>query len=524
MKEEFKNNPDFYPTPKKLFNKMFKKVAKWHNIKTILEPSAGSGTLIDYLKEELRYNNCEFVAIENDPALQKELIKKNYTLIDSNFLTYDNSIQADLIFANFPFSNGDLHLLKAIDCLYSGEIVALINAETIKNPYSNSRKELVSKLTQLKADIDYLPNEFVTAERSTKVEVALIHIKKENSIETDLWKDLEVDTWTPDIKLDKIYEVAGRDTVHNLIAKYNREKDLISEQVISFYKNYPHIGHMLCLEIRGIEQQRFRDSDDMTLELKTKLNQLNAQLKKNYWRLLLQEDKIAKNLTSKKKKSLNSYISQFELFAFNEANIKIVINNVLEKFGASIDEAILELFDMLTQFSLKDSRWSESEYQGNIHYYNSWKSNNAYKLNNKVIVRFWHSANVIQSKSLSWEASDLITDISRVVNYFDPSKKEDAHDIINKALKDGQTKKIKVNSLLFTFFKKGTVHIEFTDSEILRKFNISVGKLRGELPMDYAEKDFNDLSETEKKIVKDFEPSELYSVINNYKNNIKLIE
>ena len=39
---------------------------------------------------------------------------------------------------NPPFSEGDKHLLKAINIMKNGgQIVCILNAETIKNPYSN---------------------------------------------------------------------------------------------------------------------------------------------------------------------------------------------------------------------------------------------------------------------------------------------------------------------------------------------------------------------------------------------------
>jgi len=56
--------------------------------------------------------------------------------------------------------------------MYNGQIVCLLNAETIKNPYSNERKSLVKKLDELNASIEFLTDEFTTAERSTSVEIA----------------------------------------------------------------------------------------------------------------------------------------------------------------------------------------------------------------------------------------------------------------------------------------------------------------------------------------------------------------
>lgn len=529
MKEELKNNKDYYPTPKRLFKKMFAKVKNWDKIKTILEPSAGSGTLCEYLKEEFKYRRIDVVVIEKDESLQKELVNKNYRLIDSDFLTYDNSVQCDLIFANLPFSEGDKHLLKAIDILYSGEIVALINAETLKNPYSNIRKELALKLKQLNANITFLKNEFTQSDRKTDVEIALVHIQKNVSFESELNPQLEKDL-DVDINLNQEFDIANYNDILNLVKLYEREKNLVSNHLIEFYKNYHIIGHIMNIEIQGIQEEStyrnsYYDEKNLTQELKEKLNQLNSSLKKTYWSKLIKEDRIVKSLTSKKKKELKAYISKFYNFAFNESNIQIVMKNIIEKFSSSIDEAILELFDVFTRNSLKDSRWTEDEYKANVHYYNAWKSNESYKVNKKVIVRFYHASRTIIEKRLYWEEQDLVTDIHRVVSYFDRTKGDDPVSVIDENLKDGITKKIKVNNLLFSFFKKGTMHIEFLDSDVLRKFNIAVGKLRGDLPMDYSEKEYQNLNKQELSLVQRFENNETnYKPIPRYSNEIKLLE
>ena len=62
---------------------------------------------------------------------------------------------------NPPFSNGDKHLLKALEMQEnSGEVIAIVNAETIRNPFSNRRKEHVKLLEEYNAEINYLPSEY----------------------------------------------------------------------------------------------------------------------------------------------------------------------------------------------------------------------------------------------------------------------------------------------------------------------------------------------------------------------------
>ena len=78
---------------------------------------------------------------------------------------------------NPPFDNGEKHLLKAIEIQKNGgAIVCLLNAETLKNDFSNTRKDLNRKLADLNAEIEFIQNAFTGAERKTNVETALVKI------------------------------------------------------------------------------------------------------------------------------------------------------------------------------------------------------------------------------------------------------------------------------------------------------------------------------------------------------------
>ena len=84
--------------------------------------------------------------------------------------------------------------MKAIDIMFNGQIICLINAETLKNPHTNLRKELVKRLKDLGAKIEYLKDAFATADRKTNVEVAMVHIKIERQVEDHLYNGMKSDT------------------------------------------------------------------------------------------------------------------------------------------------------------------------------------------------------------------------------------------------------------------------------------------------------------------------------------------
>ena len=84
-------------------------------------------------------------AIEIDGTLRNILLGKNINVVASDFLNFNPPKFYDLIIANFPFSEGVHHALKSIRIQerMGGAILCIINAETLKNPYSKERKILV---------------------------------------------------------------------------------------------------------------------------------------------------------------------------------------------------------------------------------------------------------------------------------------------------------------------------------------------------------------------------------------------
>ncbi len=107
---------------------------------------------------------------------------------------------------NPPFSNGDKHLLKALDMQKNGgQIVCLLNAETLKNPYTLIRADLVKRLEKHNASVEYIENAFVSSDRPTGVEIALVYVNIPiNYEDSDILKNLE--------KALKIAEVQSEDT------------------------------------------------------------------------------------------------------------------------------------------------------------------------------------------------------------------------------------------------------------------------------------------------------------------------
>lgn len=75
----------------------------------------------------------------------------------------------------------------------------------------------------------------------------------------------------------------------------------------------------------------------------------------------------------------------------------------------------------------------------------------------------------------------------------------------------GETSEIPLKYFNVTFYKKGTCHIEFTNLELLKKFNIFGSQKKGWLPNGYGKKRYKDMTQEEKEVVNSFEGEKEYS-------------
>lgn len=132
-------NRDFYPTPVDVIERML--IGVDISGKIILEPSAGSGNIVDYLNSR---GAKKVIACEMVEKLRRTLGGK-CDIIADDFLTVTSEqiSHIDLIVMNPPFSADEKHILHAYEIAPGGcEIIALCNSQTLNDRYSTSRKQL----------------------------------------------------------------------------------------------------------------------------------------------------------------------------------------------------------------------------------------------------------------------------------------------------------------------------------------------------------------------------------------------
>lgn len=519
----FNNIKDFYPTPNNLIKEMLSKI-DFKYINNVLEPSAGDGRIVDEVVNKFKYAHSSYYnreakwdidTIEIDQNLQYILQGKNYRVVHNDFLTFETFKKYSLIAMNPPFSNGDKHLLKAIDMQQEGgQIVCLLNAETLRNPYSNTRKDLLDKLEQYDADIKYIENSFIDADNSTNVEVALIYINIPNQEQSSV-----------------ILEGLKQEEQHREQASHNSNNIIDSDflkGIVEQYKFEIKAGLKLIAEYNSLKPLMLasfkEDTSNVILELKLKDKDDNStlengyikQIRMKYWKALFTSDQFMGLFTSNLRYKYYEKIKElcdYDFSLYNIYTIKIQINNEMVK---SVEQTILKLFE---EFSNKH-HWYD-EMSKNIHFYNGWKTNKAWKINRKIIIPL----NAFSSWSGKFEPTNYKTvekleDMEKVLNYLDGGLSE--HIEIKDALKFAEgyedTKKIQLKYFMVTFYKKGTCHIEFTNLDLLQKFNLFGSQRLGWLPPSYGKAKYNDMTREEKEVINEFEGQESYKRVMNNKD------
>lgn len=274
---------------------------------------------------------------------------------------------------------------------------------------------------------------------------------------------------------------------------------------------------------------RLTDSNERGYD-SVSVNQYLKRVRLKYWQALLSNPKYIGRLTSKLQKEYQSMIDKLSDYEFNEFNIYSLSAEMNAKIKHGVEEEIIAMFDRLTEAHT----WYP-EMQKNRHYYNGWKTNKAHKIDKKVIIPCYGVYSSYNGKPQVYEASEVLSDIERVLNYFDGNMTADVDlwDTVKNSFEQGITKNVPLKFFNATFYKKGTVHLTFNCQNLIERFNIYAGMRKKWLPPSYGKKVYTDLSEEEKEVVNSFQGEEAYNeVMNNAdyflapvtKNNVLMIE
>lgn len=444
-------------------------------------------------------------------------------IVHEDFLTYNPFKQYDLIIMNPPFSNGDRHLLKALKLQEGGgSIVCLLNAETLRNPYTETRRELLRQLNKYNAQIEYIENAFVSAERRTGVEVALIKVSiKHEQEESDIYNRFE-EAEKYEIPEENHTELEVTDVIKAIVNQYKVECKAGIELIRQYLAMMPHMLRSFetkkvenpdgTVEYRYVDTSpilRLTDSSERGYDSVT-VNEFLHRVRFKYWSALMSKPEFVGKLTSKLQDEYRKRVNKLADYEFSEYNIKMLHAEMNAQIKTGIENEIVAMFDRLTE----EHSWYP-ECQKNKHYYDGWKTNIAHKLGNKVIIPSYGVFNSWDSNPRAYEARKTLEDIERILNFLDGhmTAEVDSWNALEYYFRCGNTKNIPMKYFKATFYKKGTVHLVFTCPELIERFNIYVAQNKNWLPPNYGKVKYKDMTTEEKTVVDSFQGEAAYNEV-----------
>lgn len=506
---------EYYPTPSHLVKEMYHKMNKVQRYLTILEPSAGKGHIIKEVQKlsESR-NGCKTMtidAIEVETEFQHILRGEGIKVVHDDFLTFETFKSYNCIIMNPPFSCGDKHLMHAMKMQEKrgGQVICILNAETIRNPHTNLRVDIINKLAEYTAEIEYFEDAFMDAERKTAVEIALISVTFPDIIKMDTSLILE--------KMEKSKEYDNKDQQESslingeqlagIIESYNYEIKVGVELIEEHTRIKPILSSdfgkdksecFIKLVIGNEPKGQQRDRNEL-------INDFIKHTRHKYWKAIFNLKAITEVVTRDAYYDINNKIEEFAEYDVTLFNIRQLQQQLFQNLGSNIESGIESFFDDVTT----------KAYDGkNTLYYDAWKTNKAWKIGKKAII--WLNAYDTWSKRFdpTYTVSEKVVEMEKILSYLTKGKKIITDENIRMILKDardqGQTGSIEFEYFNLTFYKKGTCHIEFTNEKAIELLNIFVAKKRNWLPPAYGKKEYYNLTPDEKEAINNFQGEKNY--------------
>lgn len=561
---------EFYPTPEDMVEKMLSYI-NLGKIHTILEPSAGTGNILreiakskssDYkdnfnvdcleidnnLRQILKYNfskerendisskieqltptrswdrnihdyvyeeisESQKIELEALRCESRHFFKNGIHIVGDDFLAFHTNKKYDLIIMNPPFSNGEKHLLKAIEMQEKGgQIVCLLNAQTLLNPFSNERKALVNKLEQYDASIEYINGAFSNAERSTDVDIALVYISIPDK--TNYYSDILDNLKKAQQYSEKEYEATDltiNDYIKSTVQRYNLDVSLGIKLIEEYKALEPYFKG--SFDDNNYYEKPLLLLDIPESESDLSINKFLRGVRMKYWNALLRNENIMSKFTTELREHYINLVYKLADFDISEFNIKTLICEMNTQIYQGVENAIVGLFD---KFTKEYSYYPECS--KTIHYFNGWKTNKVHKIGKKVIIPFhtydkysWNSTGTFYISKIA----NMLKDVEKVFDYFDGC--DDIHTniyfVLDKNINMGIAKKIELKYFYVTIYKKGTVHIEFKDQKLVDRFNIYACQHKNWLPPTYGKIHYEEMTQDEKAVIDSFQGKENYEKV-----------
>lgn len=452
-------NKEFFPTPRSVIERMGIDCQD----KICLEPSAGKGDIVSYLKE---FGAKQVLACEQNDDLRK-IVSGKANVIASDFFTVSGPdiSHVNLIVMNPPFSNASKHILHAWQIAAEGcEIIALCNWQTLYNDRGYSRSEL-AELVNNYGSKENLGDCFSAAERKTNVEIGLIHLFKP--------------VVSQEFDFDGFYYTDDDQAGANGIMPYNEIRAIVNSYVaavkcfdrfraiadeMNSYTKMTGFGSGFTFNVGYKETICDKESFAKSMQI-------------HCWKHVFDKLNIEKFVTSGVMQDINRFIQSQQAYPFTMRNIYRMIDIIVGTRDQIMNRAIVEAIDNFTRHTHENRYGVEG-----------WKTNEGHLLNAKFIVNRIADCNYgLRIRNWNCQNYDHIKDLVKAICYVVGIDYANipAIESASGELQTSEYNRFTPNQwydwgfFQFKVFKKGTGHFKFKDIKVWEQLNRAYAKAKG---------------------------------------------
>lgn len=480
----------FYPTPIELAKRAWSKFKNKQVIR-LLEPSAGEGAMLepefDSFEEKPHF---AWDAIEMDATKHPLLRTRGATVVGYDFLQHTSCSIYSHILMNPPFAQGAQHVLHAWRTLFEGEIVAIINAETLRNPFSAERK-MLARLVAEHGSVEFISNAFKGegVERETGVEIALIHLEKmaeSDNILGDLLGDLAREQDSADeLKWKSPSELALPEGFVELTVRHfdaavvaAKESAIAEAKAAHYAARLGETMEMLQSKEQDANKRKRVSPGEMARDT---FASAYAGLKNRAWTQILRSTHVLSRLSSKSQKRVESEFENIKGLEFTVRNVYGFLEGLVLAQGDIQLKMMCEVFDSVAR-----------HHSDNTVFYMGWKSNDKHRTAGMRIkrTRFIIPGHTGESwrQQADYETRRFLSDFDKVFSMLD-GKSEPALSL-EALFANPQTYSRLCNGerLATDYFEiryyrqRGTIHFFPTKMDVVDRLNRVVGQYRKWLP------------------------------------------
>lgn len=451
-------NKDFFPTPVSTIETMLQgyEIAE----RVFLEPSGGKGDIVDYL---FANGAKDVISCENNEDLAK-ILQTKCRIIESDFLnlTSERISHIDLIVMNPPFSADDKHILHAYNIAPAGcNIIALCNASTLENTYTNRRKELKTIIESCGTWVN-LGDCFTDAERETGVKVGLIKIQKPGESYKTEFEGFFME--------DEPEEAGGIG-----LMSYNVVRDLVNRYVgaIKIFDEQLSAAVRLNNLLTGFYGERlaFQCTEN---EKPKQRNEFKKDMQRAGWKFIFEKMNLGKHTTRGLREDINKFVEQQTEIPFTMKNIYHMLDMVIQTTGQRMDKAIIEVFDRVTD-----------HHHENRHNLKGWKTNGHYLVGKKFILpyminpakEYGYTSDSYSSLKSCYDGT--IPDFEKALCYVTGANYDEILTVSHSINRNTYGEWYQSEFFKFKGYKNGNMHFEFLSEDIWANFNQRVAKIKG---------------------------------------------